>query len=932
MSERIGGNRIPFVFERLKVERLTGISCPFELTDFCPGMNVVTGPNGSGKSRTALALQRVVCREHSDKKTMVTVSAMGRVGDSRLRFQSAEGKTVADQDGVVVSPSWMLAKGEPTLDRYLLSLQELLAIEKKGHAEFAAKMRELSAGGFDIDRVADGLYLRTKTNATKVTGPVDDARKAYKQAQDAVAEIGRAALEIDGLVAQRDAAREAGRDLESILKVQRLRVAQSEHARLVAEQSLYPQAVAHLTGDERRRLDQHVVRIRELREKESQAVVLKQAATDRLAATGFVDGLPEDAATEGLQAAVDQLERDDHTVGQHMEGVKEATAQVDAALAGLTGPDVRRATGLGDAELQRIEESVVAAAGLAREADILGRIERIRQRVVPQPVADRAMVSDALDVLEEFLTVQTAGPARAMGIRLVLVAAAVLALFSVVMVATGAVWAVLGVAIAAGLLLATRMQMPAAAQRDWSSAYRATGMTEPEAWTASGVRARLEELLKLQAAVVLSAEADRALAQIQPERDDLLQRLADHDRQRAALVNEVGVSIELGAETVRVLFDRIRQAHGAKVVLESRLAGLEEAKQRRLAALADVNARLGLAGAEALKDAASARGEVNAFQTRIRVARQVVGDIATHADTIGRCSADAAEQQTLIDAVYASAEVKPDDVSSLDALLAQLPGFRASREECAKAEWAVQQASKGIADDSPLLDLADDDLAVRYHEAQAKATTFDGLAEEITRRQTRLDQASHGATVEAANLKWIAEKERMTSDMEAQERAHVGFWLASKVSAETRETSKSVVWAAQNLFGAFTKGRYRLDLDRTGTEFCAVDLQSDERLSLDQLSSATRLQLLLAVRIALVENLENGTMLPLLFDETLANSDDVRADAIIDATLEICRTGRQVIYFTAQEDEVGKWQARAADVGDVPLRVIDLAVARGLAV
>jgi hypothetical protein len=85
------------------------------------------------------------------------------------------------------------------------------------------------------------------------------------------------------------------------------------------------------------------------------------------------------------------------------------------------------------------------------------------------------------------------------------------------------------------------------------------------------------------------------------------------------------------------------------------------------------------------------------------------------------------------------------------------------------------------------------------------------------------------------------------------------------------------------------------------------------------------------VRVAFVEEQEQGLKLPLLLDETLANSDETRARAIIDATVAIARCGRQVFYFTAQLDEVAKWKSILEDFGDVPYRLIDLAEARGLA-
>src|SRR5690606_37194719 len=109
-------------------------------------------------------------------------------------------------------------------------------------------------------------------------------------------------------------------------------------------------------------------------------------------------------------------------------------------------------------------------------------------------------------------------------------------------------------------------------------------------------------------------------------------------------------------------------------------------------------------------------------------------------------------------------------------------------------------------------------------------------------------------------------------------------------------------------------GRYELRLDQQDEpEFTAFDEVDRLERRLEELSSGTRVQLLLAVRVAFVEQQEQGVMLPLLLDEVLGNSDDERARAIMAAAVELAREGRQVFYFTAQADEVVRWGALAAE-------------------
>src|SRR5690606_36892234 len=142
-----------------------------------------------------------------------------------------------------------------------------------------------------------------------------------------------------------------------------------------------------------------------------------------------------------------------------------------------------------------------------------------------------------------------------------------------------------------------------------------------------------------------------------------------------------------------------------------------------------------------------------------------------------------------------------------------------------------------------------------------------------------------------------------------------------KLKEETREQGKpQVLKRASEIFSRITSGRYSLEVDPQGTAFRAYDHKIGLGQRLDELSSGTRVQLILAVRLAFLEQQEVNVTMPLLADELLANSDDARAAAIIEALTEISRDGRQIIYFTAQQDEVQKWKAKLHN-SDLDLKV-----------
>ena len=68
------------------------------------------------------------------------------------------------------------------------------------------------------------------------------------------------------------------------------------------------------------------------------------------------------------------------------------------------------------------------------------------------------------------------------------------------------------------------------------------------------------------------------------------------------------------------------------------------------------------------------------------------------------------------------------------------------------------------------------------------------------------------------------------------------------------------------------RSRYHLDLRPASPEFGVWDTAEEVHGSLNELSTAARIRLLLAGRLAFTEGWEPGPMLPVLFDERLADS------------------------------------------------------------
>jgi hypothetical protein len=114
---------------------------------------------------------------------------------------------------------------------------------------------------------------------------------------------------------------------------------------------------------------------------------------------------------------------------------------------------------------------------------------------------------------------------------------------------------------------------------------------------------------------------------------------------------------------------------------------------------------------------------------------------------------------------------------------------------------------------------------------------------------------------------------------------------------------------ARERFRRFTHNAWDLELDDE-RGFVARDQVSGERRDLAALSSGTRMQLLLGVRLAWTRRIEQGRKaLPLFLDEALTTADEHRFDAVARSLASLAADeDRQVFYLSARRHEIALWE------------------------
>jgi energy-coupling factor transporter ATP-binding protein EcfA2 len=961
------GQRPELVISRLALRRLPGLTKPFELTSFSPGLNVVYGPNASGKTTTARAIGALLWPHTAWSGSISLAGQFALAGEEwradldagRVRYQRAGNESNAP----VLPPA-------EARDRYQLSLHDLLSAD---NGDLAREILRESAGGYDLGEAAKALKARyTPSRALRESEALREGREALIAARARHEELRR---DEERLIELHERAVAAERAAE------RLRLLDSaiQHAEAVSaveisrrELALYPKEMAGLLGDEGQRLAAIRSRLGKARERlalaeqrRAEAAAVIRGAGLPLAALGpdsVGSPIAPPAATlhPTLQVAGrgDDSQPSPHSGGtimpalrQWIEGVRTLEHALDAAEVACERAATRRAEarrtlgeGSNDARLRQIDLPAMEALATFAHESGTAQAEHAAARAwlaalgEDRPPEDLERLLEGERVLRQWLRI---APQASAGERQLRVLGTLAATLLVVIGLAGGLLlhpvsfgaAAVGVAISLLLLRPTPgSDLRAALQAE----YQRLGITHPTSWTEGEVESYLDRLRQAIA-------AGRAAANLLARREDAAARLRAAEARleplevrRRQLVSRLGVAPGTDAAALYWLADRIGRWQEAESESQATLAALGTIRRQLAAELAAAAAPLLDLGYSAPTSLAELVAAANATEVRVLAHNQGVHERAAgereHAAAL-REIAELTDEQTAILKRFGPGA----NEQRVAQWLAHLEAFTRARNTLVGAEERRRNTQSRLelaaGPENDLLRSDLDELRAALREAASLANEIGEIRSEIGRIESRLEEGRKGHDAETA----IAALDRARAELHDLRAADitgmVGGVLVAFLQSATRDQQRPAVFHhARALFARITKGRYRLDFDAAEPPaFRAYDTTTGIGHSLDELSSATRVQLLLAVRIAFIEEQETGARLPLLFDETLGNSDDQRAAAIIDATCALAAEGRQIFYFTAQPDEVAKWRAVLAERSETPASFIDLAEQRRLA-
>jgi energy-coupling factor transporter ATP-binding protein EcfA2 len=923
-------------FKEIKIDRALGIrrGAGFAVCGLSEGINLVFGPNGSGKSTTARVIQELLWPGRTGLERP-SISGQFRVGEEAWSAEIDAGHPEYSCNGRAGA---VLAVGPPgARSRYRLALDELMGDD---NPEFAKAIADESQGGFDLEAAARDAGIRDRPPSRgQERRKVEASRARVEQARSRQKEIEGDAAQLAQLRSDRDRSISAQQELESLQRVVEYRQATEQSDRLQFRLSRFPAGVGLLDGDELEELDRLETEIARLeREKIEQQNRIHRSEADLESANLDRDGSDPRILPE-LRAWQLRLSSVEAEIRQQRSRLVEAGTAAERAL-------TRLGTALEESQLDSLETvEIESATEFGREAArVRGQEKAAREMqrwLVPEGQGeDRGPGSDLLKegigVLGRWLSSPDSENPKASG-NWLLVAASVLAgvLGLVLAYLEHPAWAVTLIAalllVAAGRWIDRRSGggQASSPRRVHRGDFERMDLPQPAAWEESEVNRLLSELIRLTVSASLEEERIRRCADLESRLDEISSQRQLLEERRQAIEASLGLKAAVSDEWLPVLIENLavwQRSRDFQVSLEESVRNLDEERDSLARTATDLLEPLGYRRIQSAEALALAIDDLSERQNRCRNASSDLKDARERIEE--GIEPRLAETASRHHAVFHRLELAEGDRTTVQEWLRMRADYQELSSQLTQATAVVEDRRRALEGQDDLLELDPVTLQQRIEEQKELALRRDQLSERIAAINQAIQLAKEGHELSEA----LEESDEAIAGLERgrdQNRGIVvGGILKEWVRGESIERSRPEVFRRANeLLARFTQGTLQVELEDRGNppRFLARQGSLPAR-PVDELSTGERIQLLMAVRIAFIEQ-DEPAVLPLLMDETLGTSDDSRARVIMDAVVELARNGRQIFYFTAQEDELGKWKARLNDSG-VPHQVVDLTQVR----
>jgi uncharacterized protein YhaN len=915
--------------KRITIRRMPGIDDEFTLESLSPGLNLVVGPNGSGKSTLCRAARALLWPGVESPKPVFVFSDWSD-GDSSLRAERENDQVRWQRDGI--DGGAPAVPDEQLAGCFNLGVRDLLLDERETDAGIAAEILRQMSGGYDVGAVREQLFASRPRLGQHEQARLRETERRLTSVKKEYAGLAASEARLGEIVDDLELARQAGRRLEALQQVAELARDRGRLVELERELESYPPEMSNLLGNEAERLAQIESDLAAAREELEQSRSTVEQAVRQIERCRLKEDPPDNAILNTQVARARELVDVEREIRNTLSELAATEGRLEEARQQLGAQaDPEWIIRLDPGSLSMVD-SFLSESGRLRErrAWLEARREAFDRA---EPAVGIRSLERAAEALRGWLAVsRSGGGARVLGTTLAggsaLAAGAVLGLL-----VHWAGWILAGAGLGALLALPVLSRFGSGATaRAMRREFRDTGLEPPAAWKRDEVRERAIALEEELAAARLHQQRQEAVNDLERELQRLEQEEREHEAGRESIRATLG--IDPGRPDLDLAIIARQVVEYRRIHAESRAtqAGLSRRREGHAESLDELNRFLEQHGAAAGSDAQAVSAAIEDLKDRCRNHREARDRRQSEAQRGRRLEERCADLERRRSELFQVAGLQPGDEQELERRLRRFDAFQALDEKRRRCHASVRAAEDRLHAEGELSQLSVEELEQRSEELREGAARRDELSEEIGAIRGAVRQARSNDRLERLFAATAAARGELEDRRAEKLRRAAGALLIDAVREDyDRQSRPAVLERAAEMFGRFTANEYRLLFDSTGGQpaFSALEASSGQGRSLSALSEGTRIQLLLAARLAFATHAGRGHGVPFFLDEVLTTSDPRRFAAVARSLLVLVHEeNRQVFYLTSDPADAKRWNQVLAAAGRDPVEPLDLAAVR----
>jgi len=925
--------KVPFILKELSIRKMPGLPSGLKpYKEFSPNINIIAGPNASGKSSTARMIQQIVRQNNTDQAQAQSVV---EISHENWQINTDSKHTKVQREGV----DTQLA-GLPPAEaqgRYMLAFHELVNQQERG---LAKQILKESVGGFDLDQAGQELNYGENITTTRAS--------EHQKYQQAYKEYNKFLSEQKALKKQEEILKQLYTEKENAEKAAKLKAfyelvkdwlsQKKKFENWKNHYKAYPEVMDRLNGEEYKNieeLEEEITKAKgEIEQAQKEIDRCKRELSDlNLPAEGV-----DDKTLDELKKKIEQLDESSREISNKEQEKKAAQEKEEEALKTISSSlDYNSWKGIDLKDVTNLQMFLEKATRTYSEKQFLEtEIDKLKQEIVNIEEAEPDTLKTGIKALSQWLQEKMSSGISGKWLWFLTIAGALTAGATLLFGWYG----LLGVAVLVVLSFYASRNKSTNETNIRQQDYLKTGLEAPEEWNVEQVAENLDRLSERLSRVWYKNKVDKKIEQRDEELEKLQARLVEIETAHQEWKDKLKAAPDLPKADIKnysglywfLVYAKVWQDNHAEVeAINEQKKRLDE---KNTDLLKEINEVFRQNNAGKAKDIAGAKAAFNKLYKDEDKRRENNREVERQNEVIEKNKGIEEKKRQKLKDIYKKLDLQEGEkeqvrvlVDKLDSYKETKSNYQINQSSLKEKETSMQEHSIYKEKQNEVFFLSPDEVEEKIKEYDQHALEQERISKEIIEIETNIKNAKANNDLEDA----LKNKEQALSDLEELYERNLssltGSVLVSELKKETQNKNRTpVLNRANKIFNRITRGSYELQLTEENGKpvFKAFDTLLNLGQHLDELSTGTRIQLLLSVRVAFIETQESALKLPLLVDELLANSDDARAKAIIDALVEISKDGRQIFYFTAQGDEVAKWKHHLVLVNDISYKVFEI--------